>query len=78
MSKLLLLMQDTLLFILQLKLTFNDDATSTYEYPSEQWLMEALPPEPETVSTTTANSQDGSSEMDSGLLSNPAIGSSGE
>ena len=32
--------------VLQLRISFNDAATSTYEYPSEQSLLEEMPPEP--------------------------------
>ncbi len=42
-----MLLTKTIVFLFfQLHISFNDVATSTYEYPSEQSLLDEMPPEP--------------------------------
>jgi len=72
----------------KMKIQFNDAATSTYEYPSEQSLLEQLSPEErlEMERENAASSHDEGMNSDGedsemmvggGLKSNPAIGAAG-
>src|SRR6218665_1502458 len=57
-------------FLKQLKINFDDSATSTYEYPSEQSLIDSMPPEPGDADYPTGGEQNGKAPPSSSAVLN--------
>ncbi len=84
-------METTHILYFQVKISFNDSATMTYEYPSEQSLLEQMAPEPGDFDYPIYSGNRGGvggresddrelediTQPSSGLMSTPGVGSGG-